>query len=98
MNALSQIPVSFLRFELLTAVSIKFAVFWDVKSRDSAVGIATGYGAGIPIVRSSILAGGKNFFFSMSFRPALGPTQPPNQRVPGALSPGVKRPGREADH
>jgi hypothetical protein len=31
-------------------------------------------------------------------RPALGPTQPPIQWVPGALSLGVKRPGREADH
>jgi hypothetical protein len=28
-------------------------------------------------------------------RPALGPTQPPSQ---GALSLGVKRPGREGDH
>jgi hypothetical protein len=34
----------------------------------------------------------------MSPRPALGLTQPPKQGVPGALSPGVKRPGREADH
>jgi hypothetical protein len=31
-------------------------------------------------------------------RTALGPTQPPNQWVPGALSLGVKRPRREADH
>jgi hypothetical protein len=31
-------------------------------------------------------------------RPALGFTQPPIQWVPGALSPGVKRQGREADH
>jgi hypothetical protein len=31
-------------------------------------------------------------------RPVPGPTQPPVQRVPGALSPGVKRSGREADH
>jgi hypothetical protein len=28
----------------------------------------------------------------------LGPTQPPIQWVPGALSLGVKWPGREADH
>jgi len=26
------------------------------------------------------------------------PTNPPIQWVPGALSPGVKQPGREADH
>jgi hypothetical protein len=31
-------------------------------------------------------------------RPALGPTQPPIQWVPGALSLGVKQLGREADH
>jgi hypothetical protein len=32
-------------------------------------------------------------------RPALGPSQPPVQWVPGVLSPGVKaRPGRDADH
>jgi hypothetical protein len=31
-------------------------------------------------------------------RSALGPTQPPIQWVPRALSPGVKRPRREADH
>jgi hypothetical protein len=30
-------------------------------------------------------------------RTALGPTQPPNQLAPGALSLGVKRPGGEAD-
>jgi hypothetical protein len=40
----------------------------------------------------------KNFLFSKSSRQALGSTQPPIQWVPGALSPRVKRPGREADH
>jgi hypothetical protein len=34
---------------------------------------------------------------SMS-RSALGPTQPPIQWVPGALSQEVKQPGHEADH
>jgi hypothetical protein len=29
---------------------------------------------------------------------ALGPSQPPIQRVPGAHTLGVKRPGREADN
>jgi hypothetical protein len=38
------------------------------------------------------------FLLSTASRPALGPTQPPIQSVPGVLSPGVKRPGRDADH
>jgi hypothetical protein len=48
--------------------------------------------------RSSSPGRVKNFLFSTSSRPAVGPTQPPIQWVRGALSPGVKRPGREADH
>jgi hypothetical protein len=41
---------------------------------------------------------GKIHPFSTASRPALGPTRPPIQRVPGQISPGVKRPKREADH
>jgi hypothetical protein len=37
------------------------------------------------------------FLFTTVSRTALGPTQPPIQWVPGALSLGVKWPGREAD-
>jgi hypothetical protein len=48
-----------------------------------------------PRGRSSSPGRVKNFHFSTSSRPALGPTQPPIQRVPGALSPGVNLPGRE---
>jgi hypothetical protein len=38
------------------------------------------------------------FLFITATRPAPGPTQPPIQWVPGALSLGIKRPGCEADH
>jgi hypothetical protein len=38
------------------------------------------------------------FLFTIASRTALGPTQPPIQLVLGALSLGVKRKGREADH
>jgi hypothetical protein len=40
----------------------------------------------------------RDFRFSTSSRPALRPTQPPIQWVPGALSPGLKRQGREAEN
>jgi hypothetical protein len=39
-----------------------------------------------------------NFLFSTASRSNLGPTQAPIQWVPGALTPGIKRQGREADH
>jgi hypothetical protein len=54
--------------------------------------------AGRPRGRRSNPGRVKNFYFSMSSKPAVGSTQPPMQWVTGALSPGVKRPGREADH
>jgi hypothetical protein len=38
------------------------------------------------------------FLYSKASRTALGLTQPPSQWVPGAISPRLKRPGREADH
>ena len=57
--------------------------------RDSSVDIATRYGLDGPGIESRW---GTRFS-----APALGPTQPPIQCVPG-LFPGVKRPGRGADH
>jgi hypothetical protein len=43
-------------------------------------------------------AGAGNFSVHHRVQNGSGPTQPPIQWVPGALSLGVKRPGREADH
>jgi hypothetical protein len=48
--------------------------------------------------RSSSPRRGKILLLSSSSSPVLGPTQPPIQWVERTLSPGVKRPGREADH
>jgi hypothetical protein len=54
--------------------------------------------AGRPRGQTSSPSRVKNFLLSTSSRPVLGPTQPPIQWVLGALSSGVKRQGREADH
>jgi hypothetical protein len=62
---------------------------------DSAVGIATGYGLDDQGVGVRVPVGLR--IFSTSSRPAMRPTQPPIQWIPAALSPGVKRQGREAD-
>jgi hypothetical protein len=45
-----------------------------------------------------ILIRGRFQFNSRASRPVLGPTQPPIQQLPGALSLGIKWPGRETDH
>jgi hypothetical protein len=60
---------------------------------DPAVGIATGYGMDDQDVKSSSPGRVKNFIFSKSSKPVLGPTQSPIQWVPG-----IKRQGRDADH
>jgi hypothetical protein len=53
--------------------------------------------AGRPKGPSSSPCEVKNIHISMLSRLSLGSTQPPIQWVPGALSLGVKRQGREAD-
>jgi hypothetical protein len=67
-----------------------------LKSRDSAVGVATGYRLDYRAVIVRVLVGSR--IFSSLPTLALGFAQPPIERVPGSLFPGVKQPGREADH
>jgi hypothetical protein len=68
------------------------------ESRDSSVGIATGYGLDDRGVGVRVPVGSGIFHFSKSSRPALEYTQPPIEWVPGAHSPEAKRQEHEADH
>jgi hypothetical protein len=54
------------------------------------------YGLDSPRLESR--QGNSTCLFSNASITARGPTQPPQQWVPEALYPGVKQPGREADH
>jgi hypothetical protein len=62
------------------------------------MGIALGYGLDDRGSRFRFPEDLGIFFFITASRTALGPTQPPVPWVPGSLSLGVNRPGREADH
>jgi hypothetical protein len=70
-------------------ISVSTPIYW---SRGSRAGIPTAYWLDGDRVPSG------SRIFSTSPRPALGATQPPIQRVPWALSLGVKRPSLESDH
>jgi hypothetical protein len=71
-------------------------IITTIRSRDRVVGIETSYGSADRGVGVRVPVGSR--IFSKLSRPALRSTQPPIQWVPGALIPGVKRPGREAHH
>jgi hypothetical protein len=66
----------------------------------SGAGISQWYSAGLRAGLSGVRVptGAGNFLFTTASRTALGSNQPPSQWVSGALSLGVKRPGRESDH
>jgi hypothetical protein len=67
----------------------------ELTINNNSVGIATDY---VLDGRSSNPSRGKVLLLSTASRPTLGPTQPPFQWVSEAISPGVKRPGSEADN
>jgi hypothetical protein len=74
-----------------------FIYLWFIWRAEIAQSVQRLLPVGRPRGRISNPGEGKNFHFSMSSRAALGLTQPPIQWVRKALSPGVKRPGRESD-
>jgi hypothetical protein len=83
---------------LIASLPTRFPTNQKRRSRDSVAGITTGYrlkDRGSELPSSGTI---KNFLFSKSSRQDLGSTQPPIKSVPGAFSPGVKRPGRKPDH
>jgi hypothetical protein len=74
----------------------KFFLHYNIRSWDTVVDIATGYGLEDRGVGVRVRVGSR--IFSASSNQALGSTQPPIQWVLGTISPGVKRKGSEADH
>jgi hypothetical protein len=69
----------------------KYASLEMFRSRVSSVSIVSDYTGWTTGVRSP--AGAEDFSSSSVSRPALGPTQPPVQWVPGIFSPGVNAAG-----
>jgi hypothetical protein len=67
------------------------------RSLDSSAGIATGYGLANRGVVARVPVGSR-ILFSPRRQTGSGGLPNPIQWVPGALSPGVKRQGLEADH
>jgi hypothetical protein len=60
-------------------------------SRGSSGSIVSDYGLDDRVIEVRSWQGQKVFLVAPASRPALRPTQPPIQWVPGVLSPGVKR-------
>jgi hypothetical protein len=87
-------------------MNAKFPVFFFVwyslpdyagpRNRDSVVDIDTGYGLDDRGVGVRVPVGSR--IFSTTSRPALPPTQPPIQWVPGVPFPGVKRSVKLSTH
>jgi hypothetical protein len=74
-----------------------FIIYPNTSSQGNSVNIETSLRTGPPGFNSR-QGQWWIYLFSTASKPALGLTQLPIQWVPEALSPGVKRPGREANH
>jgi hypothetical protein len=83
---------------LVNNLTIRELSSWRDTDRIKTYCIATGYGLDDRMIGVRFPARAGNFLFDTMSRSPLGPTQPPIQYLSGALSVGVKRPGREADH
>jgi hypothetical protein len=83
-------PIQFLNYYRRTIPGVAF------RRPQSVQRWATGWTIGV--LGFDSLRGLGIFLFTTVSRTVLGPTQPPLQWVRGALSLGVKRPEREADH
>ena len=72
------------KYELLSKICCKVKV--QLWSQGSFVGIMTRLNSGWS--RAQIMTDGIGFSLLQMSKPAMGPTQPPNQWVPGVLSQG----------
>jgi hypothetical protein len=72
--------------------------FLEYSRHNSSVGIALGYGLDNRGSRVRFPAGAGNFSLHHRIQNGSGAYPASYQWVPGALSLGIKRPGREADH
>jgi hypothetical protein len=86
------------KFSVLSLEQIS-SPFSSNTSQDSSVGIATGYGPDDRMIGFRFPTEAGNFSPHHSVHTgSVWPTQPPVQWVTGALSLGLKRSEREADH
>jgi hypothetical protein len=77
---------------------IKHGIQSNSGSRVSSGSIVSDYGLDDRAIGFDPRQGQRIFSLASVSRPALGPTQPPVQWVPGSFPRGKARPGRDADH
>jgi hypothetical protein len=90
-----------LKTKLMYKEKISYNTFYYQNKRRAVIAQSVqrlDYGLDDPGSMVRFPTGTGNFSLTTVSRMALGPTQPLIQRVPGALSLRVKRPGRETDH